>query len=130
MRPTHSKTISRKDTAANKRDQTRYGEGPVEDESRVQTLLTHEVTVEETVSYSYSGRFADSPTCCSGQLRLTTAAGHRQSVRRWRCPRGCRRGGSSSGAQPVRTELSAQTGRHAGVFTPDGLPSKCCIQGN
>lgn len=40
---------SREDTAANKSDKTWRWEGPVEDKSGVQALLTHEVTVGEKV---------------------------------------------------------------------------------
>jgi len=48
----------------------------------------------------------------------TRAAWHRPSARRWRSPRGCQRGGSSSGGQLAQTALSAGTRCHAGETQP------------
>lgn len=55
------------DTAANERDQTRHGEGPVEDKHGVQAFLTHEVTARKKVV----------------SLVETWLARKRKSVQRW-----------------------------------------------
>lgn len=51
--PTELGANGGEDTAANKRDETRRREGPVEDEPRVQALLTHEVTAGEKALASH-----------------------------------------------------------------------------
>lgn len=81
------------DTAANKRDETWCGKWPVEDESWVQALLTHEVAVRQMVvsfkiHYTFVSRFtekhqSDHQTAATYQSSLASAVSPAMEMPTW-----------------------------------------------